>query len=244
MGGGGDFFSQSECWVGVMRIQERDKEIIRRIYEQQFLFHEHVERYFFRNASSQLARIRIAELAKVGLLRKETVTVLGNRRIIRLTPDGLELARQLHHFDIPQLRRLDLKTVEHDAIVTSVALRLHELWDGLWVPERALKKEDYTQIPDGVFVFQNSNKVALEIENSLKGRNRFLENLDKWRFTPMRLVLFVTTHPKIHSALKRFIDQGPGKVPFALVDWDQLKNGTPTVWCPKGELQIFDRRQF
>jgi hypothetical protein len=227
-----------------MKIQERDREILRRCYEQQFLLVEHVERYFFHDGAWRRAYERIRELENAGLITKTGLPGFGAKRIIRLTKHGIAIAQQLHPIEIPQRRRLDFHTIEHDAIVTSVALRLHQLWDGIWVPERAIKKDDYAQIPDGVFMFETGNKVTIEVENSLKGRTRFLTLLDRWKHVPMRLILYVATHPRIYKSLKEYLSDGPGGIPFALVEWTALRDGSPTVWCPKGELNVFGRRFF
>ena len=229
---------------GEMRIQERGREILRRCYEQQFLLMDHVERFFFASVAAQNARLRIKQMEQAGLLKMIVPKKIGERKIVRLTRAGVAIAKQFHPFEIPQARRIDFDTFDHDAIVTSVALRLQELWDGVWVPERALKMEDYAQVPDGVFVFDSGNKVAIEVENSLKGRTRFLTILDRWRHVPLRLILYVTTDPRIHKSLKEYIANGPGGVPFGLVEWSGLRDGKPTAWCPKGELDIFKRRSF
>ncbi|MGK5087916.1 hypothetical protein WDW86_10190 [Bdellovibrionota bacterium FG-2] len=194
--------------------------------------------------NSQKARLRILELQKAGFVRKEMISMLGGRRVIRLTERGISVAKQEHHLDIPQARHLDIPTLTHDAIVTSVALRLAQLWEGTWIPERALKKTDYSQIPDGVFVFDNQKKIAIEVENSIKGRRRFLGLLERWRSVDVLLVLYISTSNAIHETVKRYLSQGPKKPAFALVPWRDLKDGIPSVWSTEGELEIFNKKEL
>jgi len=226
-----------------MVIQERDREILRRCYEQQFLLIDHVVRYFFKG-SWRRAYERMQELEEAGLIRREPFFATGPKSVIRLGRHGLGISSQLHPVEIKQNVRIDPFTVEHDALVTSVALRLHQLWDGVWVPERALKQGEYDQIPDGVFVFESGNQVAIEVENTLKGKTRFIRLLNRWRFDKMRLILFVATKPHIYQAIQRFLMEGPSGIPFALTLWSELDQGEPYAWCPKGNLQIFNRRSF
>lgn len=227
-----------------MILQARDRAILRSCYEQQFLLIEHVQRYFFGDCHRRKADERIQELVREGLLLRDGFLKSRGRPVIRLSPKGRKLVEAEHPIGgIPYVRRLDLTTLEHDAIVTSVALRLAEVWDGVWVPERALKKDEFSTIPDGVFVFTaTGSKVAVEVENSLKGKTRFMGLLDRWRGTKMRVVLFVPTKYDVEAKLREWIADGPKGVPFALVGWPSLRDGKPYAWSPKGALDLFNRR--
>jgi hypothetical protein len=86
--------------------------------------------------------------------------------------------------DLKPLRRLNPKILDHDAKVTSARLRILQLWNATFVPERAIKAKDFPEIPDGIFFFPSGRGVALEIENSDKGRARFLRLLERWKDTP------------------------------------------------------------
>jgi DNA-binding MarR family transcriptional regulator len=227
-----------------MVIQERSKEVLRRCYEQQFLHFGHLRRYLFKGTSKQNVWQRVADLERAGLVRRERLAAKEGGSIIRLTRKGLDEVRTWHRLEIPMARRLDTDTLEHDALVTSVAFRLAELWDGVWIPERAIKRDEFSEVPDGVFVFNSGAKVAVEVENSIKGRARFLSLLERWRGTSMRLVLYVSSAPGISAALRRYLAHGPNGVPLALVEWGALAEGTPYAWCVKGELDVFRRRSL
>ena len=76
-------------------IQERDREILKRCYEQQFLLREHVEHSFFKGAEARNARQRILEMERVGWVKKERIAGLTQRQIIRLTRTGATLAKEI-----------------------------------------------------------------------------------------------------------------------------------------------------
>ena len=225
-------------------LQERDREIMRTCYEQQFLLSEHVQRYFFHGIADRVVRKRLERLEGAGLLRREKHWLTGESRVIRLTRLGLRAIEEDIVIEVPQVRKPDVRTLLHDAIVTSVRLRLGELWTGSWLPERAIKQEDFPQIPDGLFIFPSHKKVAVEVENSAKSRGRFLATMERWRRVNVKLVLYVATKPDVFQTIQRFIPEGPRQVPFALVSWEDLKSGTPPVWTPDGSVQVFSQKEY
>lgn len=227
-----------------MILQVRDREILSCIYEQRFLLMHHVENYFFKNKSPAKARERILELGKSGFICKETNPILGNRKCIRLTQLGIQVVEEFHALILKQKRNLDFRTLNHDAIVSSVRLRIKQLWDGVWIPESALKIQEYPQIPDGVIVFPSRRKIAIEVENSAKGKERFLSLLNRWKSVDIFLVLFVVTQPVLFQVIRKNLSVDSSGLPFGVVQWPHLENGLPKVWTQRGELEIFTRREF
>ena len=227
-----------------MLIQDRDEAILRCCYEQQFLTMDHLGRFFYAGKHKGEPYRRIQELERAGLIRKERHPLLGGRSLIRLTQKGTEVALKDCPIKVAQLKRLDFRTLTHDALVTSVRLRIESLWDGRWVPERAIKQEEYPQIPDGVFCFESGRKVAFEVEHSLKGRERFLDRTASWRREPVFFVLYVATTAAIHSSLRRFLNDAPPDLALGLVSWTDLETTTPPVWTPRGEFNLFTKRTY
>ena len=228
-------------------IQNRDREILRVCYEQQFLLFEHLEQFFFKGKVRQKVYERIKELEKIDLIQREQSIAFGRNRVIRLTQNGVGLVRAGLPVAIPQFRKLNLQTLVHDAIVTSVRLRLAELWDGKWIPEGLLKKKEYLQIPDGIVAFTSGKKIAIEIENSLKGKTRFQELMNTWANgsgTEVGLVLYVATTPTLFKSIEVYLTEAPRKPIFALVEWEQLRTGAPKVVSPHGVIDLFSRRSF
>lgn len=225
-----------------MKLQERDMEILKCCYEQQFLTIEQIEEHYFKSTHSNKARERVSELSKAGLVRSENSSLATIKKVVRLTRAGQRLAAAHAALEVPQSRRLDLATLMHDSIVTSVRLRLSQLWDARWIPERALK-DKYEIIPDGIVQFESGFNVAVEIENSIKGRSRFLKLIDTWaKVESISLVLYVATTRQLERLIQGYLRERPSEKLFAVVAWDDLKTGVPSAQSPAGALPIFDRR--
>lgn len=226
-------------------LQTRDRDILRCCYEQQFLVHEQIERFFFGSENTRNARRRIAKLERAGLIKSEVAGGILKHHLLRLTEAGLRVARGESSHDVPQSKKVDLATLTHDRIVTDVRLRLRELWNGTWVPERALK-DKYTRVPDGLFQFEASGTaVAIEIENSSKGHTRFVAIMNEWaRAENVRVVLYIATNKKIFGAIEKLFATAPQRPVFALVDYGALMAGQPSCISPRGALDLFTRRSL
>ena len=227
-----------------MKIQQRDIEILKCCYEQQFLTLEQIEKYYFKSTHGNLARRRVGELRKAGLVRAEDSRLATTGKIIRLTRSGQKLIASQCAFDVPQARSIDLATLMHDSIVTSVRLRLSEIWSGAWVPERALK-DKYPIIPDGIVKFESGFNVAVEIENSSKGRTRFCQILNTWnQVENVSLILYIATTEQLERLILSYLAEVKMKLPAVVVQWSSLCSGMPLVKSPAGELPIFSKREL
>lgn len=242
--------SEFACWSreAAVVIQERDRELLKCCYEQQFLMMEQVGRYYFKGGNRSAAYRRVQLLERAGFLRRECHAVLGGKAIIRLTKAGAELARTMSPADVSQVTTLPMATLTHDALVTSVRLRLQEFWTGTWLPEKALRREEFEQVPDGVFVFSSGKKVAVEVENSPKGKSRLMEHLGSWaRHSPGKrvfFVLYIATGSGIESLLRRSIKDCSSQAPIAVVSWPELESQKPPIWTAKGEIDLFTREEI
>ncbi len=226
-----------------MILQPRDLDILQLCYEQQFLTEEHLMPLFKGGNRVQVIR-RLRELRNAGFITTFKSKTGEGPTIVRLTHRGLKLAAARASFSVPQVRAIDYATLRHDAIVTAVRLRLRELWDFTWVPERALR-DRYEIIPDGLVQFRTGVVFALEIENSLKGVTRQRQILESWeRVSGIHMVLYVTTKPIIHDAWQRVLSETQRQTAYGLLHWDELRQGEPAAWSPKGPLPLFSRRSF
>ncbi len=225
--------------VGRLRFQIRDQGILDTCYEQNFLMIDQIRRYFFKGLSARRARQRLKILVNHGLIRREYG--MDSDRFVRLTSSGVKRAEQGRGILIPQRKKLDANTFHHDACVTAVRLRLNELWLGKWLPEALLKSESFPHIPDGVWIFPSGKQIAIEVENSPKGPDRFHKIQARWRNSSALLVLYVTTSNEMHRIVKSYLETGPQDLPFGLVTLDDLEAGKPPVWSVMGELDLFDR---
>ena len=226
-------------------LQKRDRDILRVCYEQQFLLSDQVLGYFFSKSTERAGYQRINELIRFGYLRWVIDPMLDRKRLIRLTPLGYRAVEENLVLEVPQTRKPDIRTLRHDSLVTSARLRLSEIWTGSWLPEKAIKQEDFPRVPDGLFIFSSEKKVAVEVECSAKSRARFLGLVEAWRRIDVKLVLYITTAQYVFRLIQKYLSDGPQNVPFALARWEDLQNGTPTpVWTLNGPVNVFNRKEY
>lgn len=99
-------------------------------------------------------------------------------------------------------------------------------------------------MPDGLFIFPSGTKAAIEVENSLKAKSRFMRLLEDWRRVDVKLILFVVTTHHLFSNLQRFLLEGPRGVPLSLIEWETLMSEKPRVWTPSGIVDVFSRKEY
>ena len=228
----------------MIQIQGRDLEILRLCYEQQFLLSQQIESYFFETKTPQNARRRLRELEAAGLIIRSTLQLSTQKALIRLSAKGLKFIEGSHPFLVPQVKKVDLRTFHHDAHVTEVRLRLLQFWEGIWIPERALKSEDFPQIPDGVIELTSGKRVAVEVENSVKGIKRFHRNLERWLKVEVNLILFVPTSSSLEALVHKYLSSFRSSIPAGCVTVSQLKERSPLIWTREGNLSLLSRRNW
>ncbi len=228
-----------------MNLQTRDKKILSLCYQQQFILTEHVV-HLFENRSYRETRRRLQELVKSGFLFKESTPVLGKKPLLRLTSLGIKIAATETSTLITQKRVLKAAELSHDAVVTSVRVRLEAIWnDARFVSEHLIKHSQLPQIPDGIFYFPSGKGIAIEVENSDKGRSRFLRLLERWNeVQEVILILYIATGEALFASLQKYLSSASNKQPTALVLWPALQEGLPLVWTPRGQIALFERKSF
>ena len=226
-----------------MKLQSRDKQILKVCYEQQFISSRQVQDHFFEGSQPNASR-RMTVLTEAGLLRgiPEAHGALG--KLFQLTGRGVQTARELVAVSIPQRRRFSVATMPHDLLVTDVRLRLVHFWGGAWIPERAIRADEYEQIPDGLILFPSGNKIAVEVENSIKSKRRYQKILPRWVGSNTLIVLYVTTSPAHTARMRKILLEAPKQAAFGLLEWEALRTGQPLVWTPRGEVDLLARRDF
>src|SRR5262249_8904729 len=86
----------------------------------------------------------------------------------------------------PAIPKINMGIYEHEITLTSIAIRLHELYpSATWISERKLKHDNFFlglgvrgHISDGVLVLNEDHKVSIEVELTLKSQKR-LESIFK-----------------------------------------------------------------
>jgi hypothetical protein len=154
-----------------MRLTERDIEILRFINDFGFCEMVQIERRFL------LKKPRNYEIMR-RLLRNGFV----NHRRIFFARHGIYYlsAKGALCTNLPPIDRVTIGQYEHQVSVINVYMKLRVLHpEAIWISERQLKHDKYFDgvgkrghLSDGVLMFQDGKKIAVEVEISVKGKNR------------------------------------------------------------------------
>ncbi len=169
-----------------LRLTLRDIELMKDIYESQFLsFYQIYEKHFPENKSPTVYN-RLSKLIKSELIKAVNINLVAYHRkgellgvVYVLTKEGL---RQLQDYkmteDINQNPvSLNLSCLYHDLLLTDVLRIFKASW-------KILKptKVDQKRIPDAVLIEPRTNKkIALELELTAKSEMRYREIILDYR---------------------------------------------------------------
>ncbi len=121
-----------------------------------------------------------------------------------------------------------------------------------WHSERRLRSEGYTienhgetfslpktLVPDGIMLNSKGERVAVELEASIRRRSRFQFKIEEYarvmaqdHFRVVEKVLFIVTNKTLYNELKRLTDRKPG----FLVDYYQ--NYLESLVTPKARVTV------
>ena len=156
----------------VMLLTDRDMEIIGFINEFGFCEMPQIERRFGLNKPRSYKVVK--RLINAGLVVHEYI-LRYRHGIYRLTREGAECT------DLPMLKYISLGSYLHQLTVVDVHLKLLQRFpEATWMSERRLKREQflengfhrYGHVADGMLVFPDEKKIAIEVELTMKGKDR------------------------------------------------------------------------
>ncbi|MGQ9498207.1 MAG: replication-relaxation family protein [Desulfotomaculales bacterium] len=176
-------------------LTERDLEIVTIVNRFGFLTAAQVARAFALHP--RIAYRRLQRLVQARCLTHRRLFP-GQAGVYLATGRGTELAGCLLG-----PARLRLQTIEHDLKVVDVALALLARYpNAARITERELRRENGVKFgvgseerpPDGVLLFEDGSRVAVEVENSRKSRRRLEERMRAYaRRTEYKQVWYVVT---------------------------------------------------
>lgn len=217
---------------GNLVLNSRDKRLLEVIRDHLFLPSDVAQQYLFGSTTRRGFDRRKKQLIDHGLIRSERLSISTRRTILTLTKRGFDLAQQGFPIDLPKNQTIDLRSMEHDNLVIQTRFRLLEFWDAVWLPERTLKSERLSRIPDGIIKFDSGKMIAVELENTPKGPKRFNEIQRSWISTEFDLVLYVAASQGLFESIKDYLRTGPKDDLFGLISFPDLVKGKPKVWSP------------
>lgn len=164
-----------------MIMTKRDIEILKFINEFGYCEMPQIERQFSLKKPRSYQVIK--RLINEGLVVHEYI--LRNRHgVYRLTKGGANLT------DLPAIKFISLGGYLHQLKVIDVYQRLMKLYpDALWISERILQQNKfsggrlrrYGHIADGMLLFPDGTKIAVEVELTMKGKSRLDKILKSYR---------------------------------------------------------------
>ena len=158
-------------------VTDRDLELLKFINTFGFCERPHLEKKF--DLTPQRFRDCMKRLKGEELVIEEAL-FHKRPKIYRLTQKGAR------YTDLPPLSKVPLALYHHEMTVVDVALILmshHK--DALWRSERYLKREkrealDKWHVADGLLIFSDGRRIAIEVELTLKDPRRLKEIFKKY----------------------------------------------------------------
>ena len=154
-----------------MKLTDRDIEILRFINDCGYCSTQHLTQFL------SVKRARIYQILKRLVQRKFIIKeylLHGHPAIYYLTAEGASFT------ELPPIDYVSLGTYRHQIIMIDVALQLMRVHpEALWISERHLKHDKYHDgigkrghVADSLLVFPDHRQVAIEVELSVKGKQR------------------------------------------------------------------------
>lgn len=210
---------------------ERDYDILEYILEMKFASLQNVfEKFFSRLQSGEEAKSnewatrRLQQLTKAGFL-KAAYSFSHRARFYLLTNKGYEVLRKgrLSLDPLGPSFTIDHRTFDHDRLVLESRIMLeNRRAASCWVSDKRLRSSRelagglvLSHVPDGLFVNERGEKVAFELEYSVKPRKVLEEKIRRYvmmiRSSDERLrvfdrVLYVCARPMSYERVKKEIE--------------------------------------
>jgi hypothetical protein len=154
-----------------MKLTERDIDIICFINEFGFCEMVQIEKRFFLNKPRNYEIMR--RLVGNGFVRHERI-FFGRHGIYYVRPKGAK------YTNLPSLDRIYNGQYDHQISIIEVYLKLRKQYpDAHWISERKLKHDKFYDgvgksghVSDGLLIFPDDRQIAIEVEMSVKGKNR------------------------------------------------------------------------
>jgi DNA-binding MarR family transcriptional regulator len=157
-------------WVG-MQLTERDIEVIRFVNE--FGFCDVTQlRIRFSLKKTWMYDI-MKRLVDAGLVSHKSL-LHARHGVYFVTAKGAKLT------DLPPIDRVSMGQYEHQITIVKTHIKLWKQYpDANWISERRLKHDKFYDgvgkkghVPDGILILSDGRQIAIEVEMSVKGKNR------------------------------------------------------------------------
>lgn len=188
------------------RLRERDVEILRFINEFGFCELEHLKEWF--SIKRSYCYEVMQRLCRYELVVRDEVYV-RKAGVYRLTKEGAA------HTDLLPLPRISKHQYEHQTKLIEVFIKLKRKYpEAYWFSERRLLRDrsrrdiiNKKHIADGLLLFPDEREIAIEVELSLKGKNRLEKIFKGYAVEHSITEVWYFTWPVLMGKLKKLADK-------------------------------------
>ena len=130
--------------------------------------------------------------------------ILFGHGVFTLTSKGA------HYTDLPPIDRIPKGQYDHHMMIVNVYIKLRWLYpEANWISERKLKRDKFFDglgkrghISDGILDFPDGKQIAVEVEMSVKGKNRIEKILKMYRAQLVIKEVWYFCSPEVINTLK------------------------------------------
>jgi DNA-binding PadR family transcriptional regulator len=202
------------------KITEREEKILRFVLEMKFSSVDQIYEKFFQleaSKSSRYAYERLQKLVKAGLLSTQKIHT-EDKTYYLITQKGHRLIAQALSEDslVRPIKNIDGRYFEHDQYVLKCRIFREKTGHASqWISERQLKHQwailsgglSKIYMPDAIYTNKKGEKVAFEFELSSKGKQRYVDKVQKFAHLiksrgPFQRALFVAYKKSVFEFLQ------------------------------------------
>jgi len=215
-------------------LKEREDYVLDLCYLHGFVTRQVLERTVLRGISKRGVSRFFDRLISKRALERKNQNWLAGRGVYCLSRSAYSHAKTRFSYDLPHRFNPNPFTFHHDEAVIESSIHLREMLGGTWEPERALKTDQYQEVPDGILRLESGGEIAVEVEFSKKHRIRLKRLLDRWQESEVALVLYLCGDENIARFVESVMSESASSPHLALMTISELRQRKSDVWTPAG----------
>jgi len=196
-------------------LETRDLRLMTFCYEQLFLVRSQMIQWLMRKyklknfASADIAMRRILKLLKqLELINSSRSGFLDYREMIVINEKGISALKDKGYLPEHAVRaEIDETKINHDFMATEVRLILEKIINCMaYIPDRLLRYHQQPQLPDAQIIYfspkaNREAKIAVEVEMTLKSRERYRKKFIDYQKSQYDLLFYFVNQNSIKGAI-------------------------------------------
>lgn len=164
----------------IMRFTDRDRRLLFWINGHGFATVEQIARWM--KVTPAFSYSRVKKLINAGFLNRQRI-LHNSKRIHTISKQG----KQAIGDELPIQKKLNLGSYIHDVKLIDLSLDLIDAHGGSFMPERRIRQlkglsgvGSVGHIPDGILELETENKIAIELELTVKSKERLSKIMNEY----------------------------------------------------------------